>query len=186
MKHVGVNVAADAFMYASMTGIEAGLVIVSADDPAMHSSQNEQDNRRSRASPASPASSRATARKPRTSTVAAFEISERFDTPVMLRMTTRVCHSTSAVETGRARRAQAAVEKFPRNPAKYVMVPVNARHRHPLIEQRMRLTSRSLPRTFAVQPRRDPGDAPSASSPAAWPTSTPARSSPTPPSCTWG
>ena len=96
MKHVGLNVAADAFMYASMTGIEAGLVIVTADDPAMHSSQNEQDNRTFAKFARIPAWSRATARKqgPDDRRVA----SERFDTPVLLRMTTRICHSTSAVE----------------------------------------------------------------------------------------
>ena len=98
MKHVGLNVAADSFMYASMTGIEAGLVIVSADDPAMHSSQNEQDNRTFAKFGRVPCLEPSDSQEAKDLTIAAFELSERFDTPVLLRLTTRVCHSTSAVE----------------------------------------------------------------------------------------
>lgn len=153
MKHVGLNVAADSFMYASMTGAEAGLVIVSADDPAMHSSQNEQDNRTFAKFARIPCLEPSDSQEAKDLTVAAFELSERFDTPVLLRLTTRVCHSTSAVELGESanlRISESAddqeqianqksqIEKFPRNPAKYVMVPANAIRRHPVIEARIR------------------------------------------------
>jgi indolepyruvate ferredoxin oxidoreductase alpha subunit len=140
MKHVGLNVAADAFMYASMTGIEAGLVIVSADDPAMHSSQNEQDNRTFAKFARVPCLEPSDSQEAKDLTIAAFGLSERFDTPVLLRLTTRICHSTSAVELGEqiVPDATATAKKFPRNPAKYVMVPGNAVKRHPVIEQRMR------------------------------------------------
>ena len=138
MKHVGLNVAADAFMYASMTGTEAGLVIVSADDPAMHSSQNEQDNRTFARFARIPCLEPSDSQEAKDMTVAAFELSEQFDTPVLLRLTTRICHSSSAVELGERQERPARVAKFPRNPAKYVMVPGNARKRHPLIEQRMK------------------------------------------------
>jgi indolepyruvate ferredoxin oxidoreductase, alpha subunit len=139
MKHVGLNVAADSFMYASMTGMEAGLVIVSADDPAMHSSQNEQDNRTFAKFARIPCLEPSDSQEAKDMTIAAFGLSERFDTPVLLRLTTRICHSTSAVELGeRVDAAPSDPKPFPRNPAKYVMVPGNAVKRHPLIEQRIR------------------------------------------------
>ncbi len=139
MKHVGLNVAADSFMYASMTGMEAGLVIVSADDPAMHSSQNEQDNRTFAKFARIPCLEPSDSQDAKDMTIAAFGLSERFDTPVLLRLTTRICHSTSAVELGERVEGEAAGAKaFPRDPAKYVMVPGNAVKRHPVIEQRMR------------------------------------------------
>ncbi len=139
MKHVGLNVAADSFMYASMTGMEAGLVVVSADDPAMHSSQNEQDNRTFAKFARIPCLEPSDSQEAKDMTIAAFGLSERFDTPVLLRLTTRICHSTSAVELGeRVEEAPAEHKPFPRNPAKYVMVPGNAVKRHPIIEQRMR------------------------------------------------
>jgi indolepyruvate ferredoxin oxidoreductase alpha subunit len=139
MKHVGLNVAADSFMYASMTGMEAGLVIVSADDPAMHSSQNEQDNRTYARFARIPCLDPSDSQEAKDMTIAAFGISERFDTPVLLRLTTRICHSTSAVELGeRAEPNPSESKPFPRNPAKYVMVPGNAVKRHPIIEQRIK------------------------------------------------
>ena len=155
MKHVGLNVAADSFMYASMTGIEAGLVIVTADDPAMHSSQNEQDNRTFAKFARVPCLEPSDSQESKDLTVAAFELSEQFDTPVLLRLTTRVCHSASAVELADSRWQIAEEEQgdsfqlpassnqlpakpFPRNPAKYVMVPGNAVKRHPVIEARIR------------------------------------------------
>ena len=132
MKHVGLNVAADSFMYASMTGMEAGLVIVSADDPAMHSSQNEQDNRTFAKFARIPCLEPSDSQEAKDMTIAAFGLSERFDTPVLLRLTTRICHSTSAVELGeRVDGTPAEPKPFPRNPAKYVMVPGNAVKRHP-------------------------------------------------------
>ena len=137
MKHVGLNVAADSFMYASMTGMEAGLVIVSADDPAMHSSQNEQDNRTFAKFARIPCLEPSDSQEAKDMTIAAFGLSEHFDTPVLLRLTTRICHSTSAVELGERIDGTPEPKPFPRNPAKYVMVPGNAVKRHPVIEQRM-------------------------------------------------
>src|SRR5512143_3058789 len=126
MKHVGLNVAADSFMYASMTGVEAGLVIVSADDPAMHSSQNEQDNRTFARFARIPCLEPSDSQEAKDLTFAAFGLSERFDTPVLLRMTTRICHSTSAVELGERMAPPVKRTCLPRNPTKYVMVPGNA------------------------------------------------------------
>lgn len=139
MKHVGLNVAADALMYAAMTGMEAGLVIVSADDPAMHSSQNEQDNRTLAKFARIPCLEPSDSQEAKDLTIAAFGLSERFDTPVMLRPTTRICHSTSSVELGERIDASLlkSLQQFPRNPTKYVMVPGNAIKRHPIIEQRI-------------------------------------------------
>jgi indolepyruvate ferredoxin oxidoreductase, alpha subunit len=144
MKHVGLNVAADSLMAVAMTGIEAGLVIVTADDPAMHSSQNEQDNRTFAKFARIPCLEPSDSQHAKDLMAAAFAMSEHFDTPVLLRLTTRVCHSSSTVDLGEdVRNAQvddgkAPHPKFPRNPAKYVMVPGNASKRHPLIEQRIR------------------------------------------------
>ena len=138
MKHVGLNVAADSFMYAAMTGVEAGLVIVSADDPSMHSSQNEQDNRTFAKFARVPCLEPSDSQEAKDMTIAAFGLSERFDTPVLLRLTTRICHSMSAVELGERVEPAAERKPYPRNPAKYVMVPGNAIKRHPVIEQRMR------------------------------------------------
>jgi indolepyruvate ferredoxin oxidoreductase alpha subunit len=158
MKHVGLNVAADAFMYASMTGAEAGLVIISADDPGMHSSQNEQDNRTFAKFARIPCLEPSDSQEAKDLMIAAFGLSERFDTPVMLRMTTRICHSMSAVELGE--RVEAgdpdSDHKFPRNAAKYVMVPGNAIKRHPVIEQRMRAVA-ELAETFPFN-RIEAGD----------------------------
>lgn len=157
MKHVGLNVAADSFMYASMTGMEAGLVIVSADDPAMHSSQNEQDNRTFAKFARIPCLDPSDSQEAKDMTIAAFGLSERFDTPVMLRLTTRICHSTSAVELGeRVENALAESKPFPRNPAKYVMVPGNAVKRHPIIEQRIQDVAR-FAESFPFN-RVEPGD----------------------------
>ena len=146
MKHVGLNVAADAFMYVAETGVEAGLVIVSADDPGMHSSQNEQDNRTFAKFARVPCLEPSDSQEARDLTMAAFGLSERFDTPVLLRLTTRICHSKSAVELGELPFPAPAAEgvaapkakKFPRNPAKYIMVPGNAIKRRPVVEQRIR------------------------------------------------
>lgn len=150
MKHVGLNVAADALMYATMTGAEAGLVIISADDPGMHSSQNEQDNRAFAKFARIPCLEPSDSQQVKDLTVEAFALSERFDTPVMLRLTTRVCHSRSVVAVGERAGSVSPDEhaqadptrqehpRFPRNPAKYVMVPGNASRRHPVVEQRVR------------------------------------------------
>jgi indolepyruvate ferredoxin oxidoreductase alpha subunit len=156
MKHVGLNVAADAFMYASMTGMEAGLVIVSADDPSMHSSQNEQDNRMYARFARIPCLEPSDSQEAKDMTIAAFGLSERFDTPVLLRLTTRICHSTSAVELGERIDNLSEAKPFPRNPAKYVMVPGNAIKRHPIIEQRI-LDIAAFAESFPYN-RIEPGD----------------------------
>jgi indolepyruvate ferredoxin oxidoreductase alpha subunit len=138
MKHVGLNVAADSLFYASFTGAEAGLVIVSADDPAMHSSQNEQDNRRYAQFARVPCLDPADSQECKDFTIAAFDLSESFDTPVLLRTTTRTNHSSTLVELGERTERAPRRDTFPRDPAKYVMIPANARKRHPLVEQRVR------------------------------------------------
>ncbi len=137
MKHVGLNVAADSLFYAAMTGIEAGLVIVSADDPSMHSSQNEQDNRQYAKFVRIPCIDPADSQEAHDFAIAAFDLSERFDTPVLLRLTTRVCHTSTPVEVSEQRFVSSDPIKYPRNVAKYVMVPANARRRHGVIEHRI-------------------------------------------------
>jgi indolepyruvate ferredoxin oxidoreductase alpha subunit len=113
------------------------LVIVSADDPSMHSSQNEQDNRQFAKFSRIPCLDPADSQEARDFTIAAFDLSEQFDTPVMLRMTTRVCHTSSPVEMSEQQQQIPARGRYPRNIAKYVMIPVNARKRHPIIEARI-------------------------------------------------
>jgi indolepyruvate ferredoxin oxidoreductase alpha subunit len=140
MKHVGLNVAADSFFYASMTGLEAGLVIVSADDPSMHSSQNEQDNRRYAKFARVPCLDPADSQEARNWVGVALDISEQFDTPVLLRLTTRISHSYGVVDLKGMLPTQAEGEKpeYRIDTEKYVMVPGNARRRHPVIEERIR------------------------------------------------
>ena len=116
MKHVGLNVAADSFFYVSFTGAEAGLVIVSADDPAMHSSQNEQDNRRFAQFARVPCLDPADSQECKDFTVAAFELSEHFDTPVLLRTTTRINHSSTPVELGERVELAAEAREVPARP----------------------------------------------------------------------
>ena len=138
MKHVGLNVAADSFFYAAMTGMEAGLVVVNADDPFMHSSQNEQDNRRYCKFARVPCVEPADSQEAHDLVDVAFEISEQFDTPVMLRLTTRISHSSTPVELQGARPPERSeTPPYRIDAAKYVMVPGNARRRHPVIEERI-------------------------------------------------
>ncbi len=138
MKHVGLNVAADALFYVSMTGTEGGLVIVSADDPAMHSSQNEQDNRRYCKFARVPCLEPSDSQEAKELVGVALEISERFDTPVLLRTTTRIAHSHTLVELDERREnGRGAPFDFPIDTSKYVMVPGNARRRHPVMEERI-------------------------------------------------
>jgi len=137
MKHVGVNVAADAVFYASMTGVEAGLIIVTADDPAMHSSQNEQDNRRYAKFMRIPCLEPSDSQEAKDLVGEAIALSEQFDTPVFLRLTTRICHSSTPVELGERVQTPPPKAKFPRDPEKYVMIPGHARKKHPVIEERI-------------------------------------------------
>ena len=135
MKHVGVNVAMDPLMTITFCGVRAGLVFVSADDPGMHSSQNEQDNRKLGQFAKLPVLEPADSHEAKEFTKLAFELSERFDTPVMLRTTTRIAHSQSLCEL--EERAEQPLPEYEKNAQKYVMVPAHARPRHNAIEQRL-------------------------------------------------
>ncbi len=135
MKHVGVNVAADPLFTLSYTGVNGGLVLVTADDPEMHSSQNEQDNRNYAKFAKLPMLEPADSQECKEFTRLAFELSEQYDTPVMLRTTTRISHSKSIVELGE-RVSSLPTPKLVKNAAKQVMLPGNARVRHPLVEKR--------------------------------------------------
>lgn len=149
MKHVGLNVAADTLMTAAYTGVGAGLVIVSADDPGMHSSQNEQDNRSYARMAGVPMLEPSDSAEAKEYTAVAFAISEEFDTPVLLRTTTRVSHNRGVVELGE--RVEPPVTGFTRDPAKYVMIPGHARARRPVLLERLeRLTAyaETSPLTF--------------------------------------
>ena len=138
MKHVGLNVAADPFFAVSMTGVRGGLVIVSADDPSMHSSQNEQDNRQYARFAKVPLLEPADSQECYELTRLAYDLSERYDTPVMLRTTTRVSHSKSVVRyDATTRERPSPLPRFRRDPGKLVMIPANARRRRPLVEVRM-------------------------------------------------
>ena len=134
MKHVGLNVAADPLFTLSYTGVNGGMVICVADDPAMHSSQNEQDSRHyalaSKVPMLEPSDSAEAYEFART----AFELSEQYDTPVLLRMCTRIAHSQSIVETKDP--VPAVLKDYEKNPGKYIMMPGNAIRRHPVVEDR--------------------------------------------------
>lgn len=136
MKHVGVNVAADPLFTLSYTGVKGGLVLVTADDPELHSSQNEQDNRNYAKFVKVPMLEPADSQECKEFTRLALEISEQFDTPVMLRTTTRISHSKSVV-TLAAPVTGLPTPRLTRDPAKYVMLPGNARVRHHFVEERL-------------------------------------------------
>ncbi|MDK1038171.1 MAG: indolepyruvate ferredoxin oxidoreductase subunit alpha [Actinomycetota bacterium] len=136
MKHVGLNVAADTFMTMAYTGVGAGLVIVVADDPGMHSSQNEQDTRAYARMAGVPLLEPSDSAEAKEFTALAFDISEEFDTPVLVRTTTRVSHNRGVVELGP--RVDRPVTGFDRNPQKYVMIPGHARTRRPLFLERLK------------------------------------------------
>ena len=136
MKHVGLNVAADPLYTMSYTGVNAGLVIGVADDPGMHSSQNEQDSRHHAIASKVPMLEPSDADEARKFAAMAFEISEKFDTPVLYKMCTRVAHSQSITET--AERAVPEHKAYEKTISKYVMAPANAIKRHPFVEQRMK------------------------------------------------
>jgi indolepyruvate ferredoxin oxidoreductase alpha subunit len=134
MKHVGLNVASDALFYSSYTGVNSGLVIVNADDPGLHSSQNEQDNRQYARFARVPMLEPSDSQEAKTFVKLGLDLSEEYDTPVLLRMTTRTSHSKTVVTL----EERQAVEKRPyvRNVAKYVMLPAPARKRHGVVEER--------------------------------------------------
>ena len=134
MKHVGLNVAADPLFTIAYTGVNAGMIIAVADDAGMHSSQNEQDSRHYARSAKLPMLEPADSAEALAFTKAAYDLSERFDTPVLLKMCTRVSHSQSVVETGE--RVEPPARPYEKNPAKYIMMPGYAKLRHPVVEQR--------------------------------------------------
>lgn len=136
MKHVGLNVAADPLFTASYIGVTGGLVIVVADDPGLYSSQNEQDTRSVALAAKVPVLEPADSQEAKDYTKLAFEISETYDTPVILRTTTRLSHSQGIVEL-EDRIEKEAIE-YCRNPRKNVMVPANAYKRHPLVEENLK------------------------------------------------
>ena len=135
MKHVGLNVAADPFFTVSYTGIKAGLVVVSADDPGMFSSQNEQDNRQYARFAKVPLLEPSDSQEAKDLVADAFAISEQFDTPVLLRLTTRISHSKTLVVLDE--RTDVPLQGFDTQPRKYVVIPVNMRPRHLMVEDRL-------------------------------------------------
>ncbi|MFZ5968003.1 MAG: indolepyruvate ferredoxin oxidoreductase subunit alpha [Bacillota bacterium] len=136
MKHVGVNVAADPLFTYAYTGVNGGLILVSADDPGMHSSQNEQDNRYyakfSKVAMIEPSDSQ----EAKDFVKAALEISEEYDTPVLFRATTRICHSKGLVEFGD--RVEVGIKPYTKNIPKYVATPANGRVLHVKVEERLK------------------------------------------------
>ncbi len=134
MKHVGLNVAADPLFTASYTGVNGGMVIAVADDPGMHSSQNEQDSRHYAIGAKVPCLEPSDSKECKDFTLTAYDISEKFDTPVILRLTTRVSHSQSEVEE--LEPTEYALKDYNKDIAKYVMTPANAIKKHVLVEQR--------------------------------------------------
>jgi len=135
MKHVGVNVAADPLMTWAFTGVNGGFVLVSADDPGMHSSQNEQDNRNFARFAKIPMIEPADSQETRDYTKLAFELSEQFDTMVMLRMTTRTCHAKGVVELHD--RQDVEIKPYKKQFTKFVMLPAHARPRRVAAEERL-------------------------------------------------
>ena len=134
MKHVGLNVAADPLFTISYTGVNAGMIIAVADDAGMHSSQNEQDSRHYAIAAKVPMLEPADSAEAIAFAKEAYEISEKFDTPVIIKMCTRVAHSQSIVEP--CERVEAPEHKYEKTPAKYIMMPGYAKKRHPIVEAR--------------------------------------------------
>ena len=133
MKHVGLNVAADPLFTIAYTGVNAGLVIGVADDAGLHSSQHEQDSRHYARSAKIPMLEPSDSAEALEFAKLAYELSEKFDTPVLLKMCTRVSHSQSVVETGERTEH---IKEYEKNIPKYVMMPGNAKKRHPVVEER--------------------------------------------------
>lgn len=134
MKHVGLNVAADPLFTISYTGVNAGLLIGVADDAGMHSSQNEQDSRHYARAAKIPMLEPSDSAEALAFAKLAYDLSEQFDTAVLIKMCTRVSHSQSVVETGE--RVLPAQKPYEKDPGKYIMMPANAKKRHPAVEER--------------------------------------------------
>ena len=154
MKHVGLNVACDPLFTASYTGVNGGLVIAVADDPSVFSSQNEQDTRLTAVSAQVPVLEPSDSAEAKEFTKLAFELSEKYDTPIILRLTTRVAHSQSLVEL--EERQELPNRPYEKNISKYVMMPANARVKHVVVEERMKKLSADS-ESFAIN-RIEEGD----------------------------
>lgn len=135
MKHVGMNVAADPMFTAAYMGTGGAMVIVTADDPSMHSSQNEQDNRNYARAAKIPMVEPSDSQECKDFMIEAFRISARFGVPVIFRTTTRVCHSKSLVQFGE--RTESSVAEYHRNASKFVCTPANAHRNHPILEKKL-------------------------------------------------
>ncbi|AZV57674.1 indolepyruvate ferredoxin oxidoreductase subunit alpha [Clostridium sp. AWRP] len=135
MKHVGVNVAADPLFTFAYTGVNGGMVLISADDPGLHSSQNEQDNRHYAKSSKIPMLEPSNSQESKDMVKVAMELSEKYDTPVMMRMTTRVCHSKSLVEIGE--RTEVLKKPYVKSLQKYDVVPAVSKVLHEKVEERL-------------------------------------------------
>ena len=136
MKHVGLNVAADPMFTMAYEGVNGGLIIITADEPGMHSSQNEQDNRlfapHAKVAMVEPSDSQ----ECKDFVKEAFEISEKYDTPVLFRVSTRVCHSKGIVEL--AERQEYGIKEYTKDISKYIMVPANSKRKHvEMVEERL-------------------------------------------------
>ena len=136
MKHVGLNVAADPLFTIAYTGVNAGMVIAVADDAGMHSSQNEQDSRNYARAAKIPMLEPSDSSETLKFVKAAYDLSEKFDTPVIVKMCTRVAHSQSVIET--SDREDIPDKPYEKTPSKYIMMPSNAKGRHPVVEQRLK------------------------------------------------
>jgi indolepyruvate ferredoxin oxidoreductase alpha subunit len=145
MKHVGLNVAADPLFTSSYVGVNGGFVIVTADDPGMHSSQNEQDNRRYAKFAKLPCLEPSDSQEAKEFVGQALEISERFDTPVLLHLTTRICHSKGVVSLDRRKRIRR--KRYQKDARKRLIIPAHARVRHSVVEKRLEDLERFSNRT---------------------------------------
>ena len=155
MKHVGLNVAADPLFTVSYTGINAGMIICVADDPGMHSSQNEQDSRHYARAAKLPMLEPSDSQEALEFFKTAYDLSEQFDSPVIVKMCTRIAHSQSLVELGE--RVEPPAKSYEKNIAKYVMMPGNAIKRHPVVEDRM-LRLQELAETIKINYVDEGGD----------------------------
>lgn len=135
MKHVGLNVAADPLFIGAYTGVGGGMIIGVADDPGMHSSQNEQDSRHYAIAAKLPMVEPADSKECLNFVKEAYALSEEYDTPVLLRMSTRIAHSSSEVVL--SEREEQPIKEYVKDPSKYVMMPANARPRHTVVEKRL-------------------------------------------------
>jgi len=144
MKHVGMNVAADPLMTSAYTGVNGGFVILCADDPFAHSSQNEQDTRCYARFAHLPCLDPATVQEAHDMVIDAFALSEELGLPVIFRPTTRVCHSRSDVDIGPASTAEARKGEFPRDPKRFVLIPGHVRPLHKALNEKLPRVTRVL------------------------------------------